>query len=309
MLTPISDTNAFRIIQNDKASGQLSHAYLIACSDEAMAGEYLIELSKLIVCDDYYSSFGTRVATLIEKREHPDVTFYPKEKKLTVACADELVAQSVVKPMELPIRLFIVSKVEELAQYQNKLLKTLEEPPKNVVILMSTVNENAVLPTIKSRSKRLSVPLFSEEKLFSALSPDHPDGDRLSISVALAGGQMGEAIRYYEWQYTPQLFEFCLDVIGKMNTAADVIFYQAKMKDYPLIDVITGLKVVCHKCLTGNERNYRQIKQKFRPAVFIGIIDKLGTIEKSINFNANNSMATDRILFSVMEEKAKWQRL
>ena len=308
MQNPIIYTNAYKIIEADKKNGSLSHAYLITCADESMLESYLIELSKLIVCDDYSSSKGTRTANLIEKKLHPDVCFYPKEKKLSVANADEIIAQSVVKPLELDMRLFVMVKFEDLAQYQNKLLKTLEEPPKNVVLLMGTVNENAVLATVKSRSKILTVPLFSESQLFDALKYDCPDEDKLKLAVALSGGRLGEALKYYDADYTESLFDLCVELIGRMNKAGDVLSFASQMKDFAVNEVIAALKVVCGKVMT-NEKGYEKLHDTYRPAVMAGIIDRLDKLEKSVNFNANNTMVIDGVLFAVMEEKSRWQKL
>ena len=308
MQNPIIYTNAYNIIEADKKSGSLSHAYLITCADESMLESYLIELSKLIVCDDYNTSKGTRTANLIEKKLHPDVSFYPKEKKLSVANADEIIAQSVIKPLEIDKRLFVMVKFEDLAQYQNKLLKTLEEPPKNVILLMGTVNENAVLATVKSRSKILSIPLFSESQLISALSADCDDREKLQLAVSLSGGRMGEAMKYYSADYTEDLYELCVDIIKKMNKAGDVLSYAAKMKNFAVNEVIAALKVVCGKVL-ANEKGFEDVAKTYKTAVVVGIIDRLGKLEKTVNFNANTAMVTDSVLFAVMEEKSRWQRL
>jgi len=273
-----------------------------------MLESYLIELSKLIVCGEDTSAESVRAAGLIEKKMHPDVGFYPKEKKLSVANADEIIAQSVVKPLELNMRLFVMNKFEELAQYQNKLLKTLEEPPKNVVLLMGSVNDSAVLSTVKSRSKILSVPLFSERQLIEALKGEYTDREKLSVAVALSGGRLGQAKRFYESDMTIRLYNTCVDLIDKMNKAQDVLRYAAILKNFDIKDVISALKVVCGKIL-GGEKQFEPLAVRYRPAVFIAVVERLGKLEKTVNFNGNATMVIDRLLFAVMEEKSRWQRL
>ena len=73
-------------------------------------------------------------------------------KKLDI---DELIAQTYIKPIESEKRVFaLVNTASMNGPAQNKLLKTLEEPPKNVFILMGIENESAILPTVKSRIKK-----------------------------------------------------------------------------------------------------------------------------------------------------------
>jgi DNA polymerase-3 subunit delta' len=68
---------------------------------------------------------------------------------------NELIEESYLKPIEGDKKIFIVNRAESINHVaQNKLLKTLEEPPKGVHIIMGATNEHALLPTIKSRVKK-----------------------------------------------------------------------------------------------------------------------------------------------------------
>ena len=273
-----------------------------------MLDNYLTELAKVIACGEGDSPADIRVKNLIDKKIHPDVSFYPKEKRLSVANADEIVEQSVVKPMELNKRIFVLNRFEELAQYQNKLLKTLEEPPQNVVLLLGTVNETAVLPTVRSRSKMLSIPLFSEDEVADILDEDCPEKEKLRLCAFLGGGKLGETRRLYEQGDVDKLYETCLSVLEKMNGAGDMLRYADEIKAFNVKDVIAALKVVCGEALKNGART-AAINERLRKGVFIGIIERLNGLEKAANFNGNQTMLADGVLFAVMEEKVKWQKL
>ena len=308
MENPIYRTTAYKIVAADERSGSLSHTYLVCCQDEGMLDTYLTELAKVVACGDRTDSAAIRIKGLIDKKIHPDVSFYPKEKRLTVANADEIVEQSLVKPMELDKRLFILNKFEELAQYQNKLLKTLEEPPQNVVLILGTVNETAVLPTVRSRSKILSIPLFLESDVVGILKSDCPDAEKLDLCAFLGGGKLGETLRLYEQGDAEDIFRFTLSLLGEMNGAGDMLKFADKMKAFNVKDVISVLKLVCGEALKGGERT-AYLNGKLRAGVYIGIIEKLNGFEKAANFNGNQTMLADGVLFAVMEEKVKWQKL
>ena len=53
---------------------------------------------------------------------------------------------------------------------QNCLLKTLEEPPNFVVIILITSNENLILNTIKSRCTKLNFSKLSKEQITNILN-------------------------------------------------------------------------------------------------------------------------------------------
>lgn len=306
MVNPIISSTAYKVIKKDKEEGRLSHAYLIICQDEAMLDSYMIEFAKLIATNGSFEDI--RACSLIEKKMHPDVSFYPDGKKLNAANADEVISNSIIRPLELDKRIFVLEKIEDLAQYQNKLLKTIEEPPKNVHLLLGTVRESAVLATVKSRSKKLTIPLFLEEELFNALDSECEDKEKLKLAVSLSGGKIGEAKRYYQMPNAIELYNYSLSVMRDMNKAGDILDFASRMKDFAVADVISTVKLVCGKILSS-ELFCSENGIHIRPAVVIQVVKRLSKIEKSVNFNANATMVIDSILFAIMEEKARWQRL
>jgi DNA polymerase-3 subunit delta' len=94
-------------------------------------------------------------------------------------------------------RVLLVDQVEQMQpQAANALLKTLEEPPPRVVILMTTAAPDRLLPTIRSRCRRLELePLGAAEMdaLLRRLRPDLPQGDRGRLAT-LAEGSPGQAL-------------------------------------------------------------------------------------------------------------------
>ena len=64
--------------------------------------------------------------------------------------------------MDSKYKVYILGRFDECTiQAQNKILKTLEEPPQNVIFILTCNNDLAVLPTIRSRSKKINEPNLS----------------------------------------------------------------------------------------------------------------------------------------------------
>jgi DNA polymerase III, gamma/tau subunits len=79
----------------------------------------------------------------------------------------------------------------------NALLKLLEEPPRNAMLLLLTNTPGRLLPTIRSRCQRLTLrPLNDSEMLaeLAKLQPDMDEGDRAALAQ-LSGGSLGAALR------------------------------------------------------------------------------------------------------------------
>ena len=200
MLELFKNTVAYKIILGDKSRGELSHAYAICHEDQETTKTFIKILSKILLCDDETFCNECRACRLIEKGTHSDVTFYPKTEngKILSGDIDELIAQTYVKPIESEKRVFALTNTSSMnGAAQNKLLKTLEEPPKNVFIILGVENENALLPTVKSRVKKLEIPPFSESELLNGLKNLCPDQERLERAISFADGKASKVIEYF----------------------------------------------------------------------------------------------------------------
>lgn len=79
---------------------------------------------------------------------------------------------------------------------QNALLKCLEEPPPSTVFLLACNAPGRLLPTIRSRCRRLTLQALDDTillRLLEAYRPDLPAEDRAALA-GLAEGSIGEAI-------------------------------------------------------------------------------------------------------------------
>ena len=92
-------------------------------------------------------------------------------------------------------RVVIVDSIDDMnPSAANALLKVLEEPPKNAILLLVSHAPARLLPTIRSRCRELRLPALSPDALTAALAQaGHPDPD--PALAPLAAGSVGEAIR------------------------------------------------------------------------------------------------------------------
>lgn len=97
-------------------------------------------------------------------------------------------------------RVVIVDGADQLnSSGQNALLKILEEPPNKALILLVADNVGAMLPTIRSRTRKLALEPLSEGQVRSLLFrylPDLADGERTALA-RLAEGSIGRAMELH----------------------------------------------------------------------------------------------------------------
>lgn len=93
-------------------------------------------------------------------------------------------------------RVVIVDPADEMnVNAANAILKLLEEPPADAVILLISHAPSRLLPTIRSRCRELRCGLLSAEDMTAALAQSGIHTDAGEALAALSGGSVGEAIR------------------------------------------------------------------------------------------------------------------
>lgn len=305
----IRNTNAYKIIYGEKKRGELSHAYLIVCPDGVMLKTYMKLFASLIMCENDGACGECRPCRLINKEAYADCDFYPKDgDKIKTADIDDLVSKTIIRPIESDIRMFVLVGAENMtAEAQNKILKTLEEPPRNVCILIGATTDNALLPTVKSRVKRLDVPPFSDGEIRRALGDEYPDKAKLESAIALGGGKIGSVIKAYTDGNAEKMQAFCREVLFSMRSSKDVAKYSSKINKDNIKDFISILKSEVANLLVKDNRKAGDYG--YVTGALIAISDMLSEKERALYYNANAVMVADSVLLAILGEKYKWQKL
>jgi len=83
---------------------------------------------------------------------------------------------------------------------QNAILKILEEPPEQALLILIAHRPGALIPTIRSRSRVVSFQPLSEEELTLILRREHPalSQEEASMLYALSEGRAGKALQVLE---------------------------------------------------------------------------------------------------------------
>ena len=305
----IRNTNAYKIIYGEKKRGELSHAYLIVCPDGVMLKTYMKLFASLIMCENDGACGECRPCRLIDKEAYADCDFYPKDgDKIKTADIDDLVSKTIIRPIESDLRMFVLVGAENMtAEAQNKILKTLEEPPRNVCILIGATSDNALLPTVKSRVKRLDVPPFSDGEIRRALGEEYPDKAKLESAIALGGGKIGSVIKAYTDGNAEKMQAFCREVLFSMRSSKDVAKYSSKINKDNIKDFVSILKSEVANLLVKDNRKAED--NGYVTGALIAISDMLSEKERALYYNANAVMVADSVLLAILGEKYRWQKL
>lgn len=303
----VKDTTAYKIISTEKKNGALSHAYLVVCADKYALKTYLKELAKVI---EFQGDDGDgRIAGLIDKNAYVDCTFYPLTgERIMTADVDDLVSKTYIRPLENKTRLFVLCGAENATPAaQNKLLKTLEDPPKGVVILIGALRKSGLLSTVLSRVKKIDVPPLSSEKIRSVLSERCKDKDRLETAIRSANGSAGAALAAYENGESDKLNTLAKDIFAEMKSSKDVVKFVKRAGKEDVKEFISALKAETTMRLE-NAVYGKEDKDGFTVGALVAISETLTDKEKAVAFSANTAMTIDGVLLSIVREKRRWQK-
>lgn len=95
------------------------------------------------------------IPTRLEDNSHPDVHFLNGFEAESIGIAEAKAFTRILhkKPFKAPVHLGIIIGFEKTTpEAQNSLLKELEDHPPTVSYVLGVVDENAILPTIRSRA-------------------------------------------------------------------------------------------------------------------------------------------------------------
>lgn len=135
-------------------SGSTSHAYLFVGPQGSGKRTAAVLLACALICDD--DGCGVCPACMrVRRGAHPDVRVVTPQGASTYLVEqvrDELVPDMWLAPADGHAKVYIIECAETLGDSAaNAFLKTLEEPPASVRIVLLTDDYDAVLPTIVSR--------------------------------------------------------------------------------------------------------------------------------------------------------------
>jgi len=154
------------ILDAEIKSKRLSHAYLfLGCQKEIMekcalkfakALNCLKQTGGLTGCEECIS------CRKIEHFNHPDIGHIHAEgisRQTKIEQIRNLRKDACLKPIEARKKVYIIYDADSMTeQASNCLLKTIEEPPKDVIIILIGLNLSSILPTIVSRCQIIKFP-------------------------------------------------------------------------------------------------------------------------------------------------------
>ena len=186
--TTLRESRAFDLVSKDMMLG-MGHAYMIVSPDDDTVKEFFTLVAGMIFCTSKRACFDCVECHKLLTDNHPDIfTVNYAGEKIKVQDVKNLISSVSIKPLGA-VKAYFIHRADLMTpDAQNKLLKTLEEPPENVVFFLGAANEAGILDTVKSRCRKVYIDIFDRETVFNALTGLDCDGDSAAIAAACCEG-------------------------------------------------------------------------------------------------------------------------
>ena len=194
---------ALSILDAACARGRIAHAYLFAGPEGVGKESVAWVFAEGLLCDAGPRVGGCGVCPACRKvgaRSHPDAHALTAEKdSIPIDAVRTLTTRLQMTAYEGRFKVAIVQGAHQMnPAAQNALLKTLEEPPGDAVLILCTSSPQVLLPTVRSRCQRVAfAPLHAElvRTRLATLTARPEDDPALTIAIALSEGSMGRALQ------------------------------------------------------------------------------------------------------------------
>ena len=316
------DSSLKLIISNDIKESMLNHAYLLCGQDEVYLNYLAKQFAKQVLCESEGCN-NCSTCLKVEKAVHSDVLFFPKDSKkgLVVDDINEIVEKAYIYPLEASKKIFVINNFDlSTVQAQNKLLKTLEEPPKTSMFILTSTNPANILNTIKSRSKSINIPLLSDLQVENFILKNSTLKPRdVKTYVSSAQGNLTKALKIVNDADFIKIKELCFNTVLKLNGSGEILRYSSKIAEYKdrvneifdeisliMLDVLYVKTGITDRVINKDKIDDYQ-KSGFSIKALKLIHSKILDSQNKLKSNCNINAVIDGFLINMLEVKHKWK--
>lgn len=301
--------------QNIVKSHQNISVLMFETEDELFLNNFSLCYAKFLLCTGDIKP--CRKCQNCQRSSHADVKIYPKNgKNILVDDVKDLTENIYLKPLEADKKIFIFNSFSTAnVQSQNKLLKILEETPKNSFIILNVTNPSKILPTIMSRCNKFHLNPFSKPELMRHFAGY--DADKLENAIEVSGGSLTKTVLYLRDKNLVEIFANCLNTILELKDSRMLLKYSTKFKSQKenftlILEIFESLYrdilliKLNKKDYITNKREQAEIESiigEYDCDAVDKIIRKIIDTKKKLESNCNTEMLIESLFLYILEVK------
>ncbi|MEG1710687.1 MAG: hypothetical protein RR054_04680 [Clostridia bacterium] len=316
----IMQMESFKTFYNEVVEKRAFHSYIVESEDTLARNCFTKMMAMTIMCEK--NGCGEcPTCNKVKNKTHVDVLYFPMEGRKQISSKDDIAIffdRYSFKALEGGNRVFVFDSVNSIRDdWQNKMLKALEETINNNYIIIQTDNSEKLLMTVKSRCSLIRLQSFELEMIKQILL-DNEISEKLSqLASVVSNGNITTAMNYVTDKNYLIITDYVIETIKNCRSSKDCIEYINKltaMRDNAMI-MFNAFINVFHSAMEINilhyERKYYRsedisvIAENYNATACAQIIEIVNEYKKKYELNVNFTALTEDLLLRIMEVKYK----
>ncbi len=301
MLECVKNTNAYSSMNLHE---NLSHAYLFYSNDKEFNNQVALTFARSILCDKHNSCGVCNACLQFKNHSHPDF-FMLDDKSIKVEDVSRMLDKMSTLPVSGKYKVFVILNAENVNERaQNKMLKSLEEPNKSNIFIMTTTKMDKVLPTILSRLNKIRVPNLSNQD--KSLIIDEYKQRNVDLNQFKNFDTLSEMLTFIQGK-TLDTMHSITKIFDNLNSSADIPLVVNSIGDIDK-DIFFPLMQEMFVCALkgGNKfdkKDIASIALRFKPNVLVKCLPLIDDAYRKLKSNVNFYYTLDNLLFNILKEK------
>lgn len=277
-------------------SKNVLHSYLFIGREGIGKKEIAKEFAKKILCiNSKEDECSCKSCTCFETNNHPDLQIINEESEIIkIASIREFIKSVYEKPILSEKKIFIINDADKMTkEAQNSLLKTLEEPPEYIVIILIASNADMLLTTIKSRCTKIAFEKLTTKEIKEILTEKNIPIENIPEKMYnLFDGSIEKAIKILE---NKEIYEKIEKLVESLVEENDKIDFLTKNKEI-------FVKEEIYEILEYLSVNLFYLGKTEKNKKYLNCVKHIQETINHLKSNSNFDMSIDYMLFEIWEE-------
>lgn len=214
----------------------ISHAYILAGDKGIGKSKIAREFAMELICEKHTGCGECPACRQFLADAYPDFFYMDAEGKETIGIdriRENIVNDVSIRPYHGKVKIYIIDEADKMTVgAQNALLKTIEEPPEYVVILLLVRNMSLLLETIRSRCIKLLLSAVSNDRIKRWLVEKGASEDLATVVASYSNGAPGIAKAMAESEDFAGMYNQNVEFLKKISEASinDILLFIGELK-------------------------------------------------------------------------------
>lgn len=319
-----ANKDAAQFLKDAFGRNRTAHAYVVVAQQQRLP-ELLKQCAKVCLCQNHSATDNCENCKKVSANLHQDVLSFPKDEqkgRLTVADMVSLVDESYKRPIDNgEIRVFLINASSSVTGvgaeiWQNKLLKTLEEPNENVYIFIGVTDAESLLPTVRSRCQIIKQTRLDEKQVREALLQRGYDQKSCEVAASVCGGNVETAENVLANPSVMRAFQHALAMATEMTSTKNALQFVAPVlaERDSVVWVLNFLTVLFRESvafrlaeeltlLPSYQSKIQTICQNYSLQAAEVCVEKICSAKKRLDDGGNVTVVLDQLASTMLEVK------